>query len=295
VAVVLTGWHYEQTVARFYGRTKEPFYWLTDARTQILTEAGERALMPGGPPFKECSKCPEMVVVGPGEFVMGSPDDEKGRSHHEGPQHKVVLGYRFAVAKFELTFEEWDACAGHGDCDPYISTSGWGRGRQPAINVSWGDAKTYVAWLSRITGKTYRLLSDAEWEYAGRAGSETAYPWGNEIGEGNANCDGCGSQWDNKQTAPVGQFPANKFGLHDMHGNVWEWVEDCHHENYNQAPSDGSAWTTGDCNTRVVRGGSWLNEPEVLRSAHRDRDGTGDQYNSLGFRVARTLLPPFVQ
>src|SRR5262249_43305784 len=158
--------------------------------------------------------------------------------------------------------------------------------------VSWDDAKMYVSWLSRITGKAYRLLSEAEWEYAARAGSDTAYPWGSEIGEGNANCNGCGSQWDNKQTAPVGQFPANKFGLHDMHGNVWEWVEDCYHENYNQAPSDGSAWTTGDCNVRVVRSGSWYNIPENLPSAIRSRFSTDDRFDHLGFRVGRTLLLP---
>jgi formylglycine-generating enzyme required for sulfatase activity len=125
---------------------------------------------------------------------MGSPDDEKDRSFDESPQHKVVFSNPFAVAKFELTFQEWDTCVDHGDCDPHISASGWGRGRRPAINVSWDDAKTYVAWLSRITGKPYRLLSEAEWEYAARAGSHTAYPWGDEIGKGNANCYSCGSK-----------------------------------------------------------------------------------------------------
>jgi formylglycine-generating enzyme required for sulfatase activity len=253
---------------------KEAFYWLTNVR--VLTAEAERALRPGGPPFKECSKCPEMVVVRSGEFVMGSPDDEKGRFREEGPQHKVVFSNRFAVAKFELTFEEWDAFVDHGDCDPNTKDAGWGRGRQPAINVSWDDTKTYVAWLSRITGKTYRLLSEAEWEYAARAGSQTAYPWGDGIGKGNANCNGCASQWDNKQAAPVGQFPANAFGLHDMHGNVWEWVEDCK-ANYNEAPTDGSGWTPGDCGSsrvnfsnRAVRGGSWNWLPENLRSANRN-------------------------
>jgi formylglycine-generating enzyme required for sulfatase activity len=256
-----------------------------------LSPQQERALEPQNQ-FQECTRCPVMVVVRPGEFMMGSPDDEKVRPGVEYPQHKVVFGNGFAVAKFELTFEEWDACVDHGVCDPHISASGWGRGRQPAINVSWDDAKTYVAWLSRITGKTYRLLSEAEWEYAARAGSQTAYPWGNEIGKGNANCNGCGSHWDHKQAAPVGQFPANAFGLHDMHGNVWEWVEDCYHENYNQAPTDGSAWTTGDCSTRVVRGGSWVNDPVDLRSADRVWYTPNGRGYFLGFRVGRTLLPP---
>src|SRR5262249_32593708 len=133
---------------------------------------------------------------------------------------------------------------------------------------------------------------EAEWEYAARAGSQTAYPWGGEIGEGNANCDACGSQWDNKQAAPVGQFPANAFGLHEMHGNVWEWVEDCYHENYNQAPTDGSAWTTANCSTRVVRGGSWSINPENLRSAGRYKFSTGLRNYDFGFRVGRTLLLP---
>jgi formylglycine-generating enzyme required for sulfatase activity len=286
VAAVLAAWRYEKDL-------KEYFYWLTDVRGHVLTAEAERALSDGPlSSFKECTQCPVMVVVPPGEFMMGSPGDRNGRDEHERPQHKVMFSNRFAVAKFELTFEEWDACADYGDCDPHISASGWGRGRQPAMNVSWEDAKTYVAWLSRITRKDYRLLSEAEWEYAARAGSETAYPWGNEIGKGNANCIGCGSKWDSKQAAPVGQFPANAFGLHDMHGNVEEWVEDCYHENYDGAPTDGSAWTPGNCVFRVVRGGSWVDYPVNLCSAYRDRDSPSFRDVYLGFRVGRTLLPP---
>jgi formylglycine-generating enzyme required for sulfatase activity len=160
------------------------------------------------------------------------------------------------------------------------------------MNVNWDDAKEYVAWLRNRTGKPYRLLSEAEWEYAARAGSQTAYPWGKEIDKGNANCNGCGSEWDNKQTAPVGQFPANKFGLHDMHGNVWEWVEDCFHPNYNQAPSDGTAWTTGECNVRMVRSGSWNYNPDALESAHREGRSTTNRDPYVGLRVGRTLLTP---
>src|SRR5262252_251730 len=198
----------------------------------------------------------------------------------------VTFARQFAVGQFELTFGEWDACVADGGCNGYKPREWvgwvpcdpgcksykprewpWGRGRQPLINVSWDDAKGYVAWLSEKTGRDYRLLTEAEYEYATRAGTQTAYPWGNEIGKNNANCDGCGSQWDNKQTAPVGSFPANSFGLHDMVGNVWEWTEDCWHPNYDGAPADGSAWTTGDCSRRVVRGGSWVNNPQGLRSA----------------------------
>src|SRR5262249_22763223 len=191
---------------------------------------------------------------------------------------------------FEVTFDEWDACVAYGDCEPPVSDSRFGRGRKPVINVTWDDAQRYAAWLSKMTGKLYRLLSEAEWEYAARAGTQTAYSWGDKIGKGNANCDGCGSRWDDRQTAPVGSFAANAFGLHDMHGNVFEWVEDCYHDNYDGAPKDGLAWTAGDnCFDRVGRGGSWINDPPDLRSAYRFGATSDLPGNHLGFRVGRTL------
>jgi formylglycine-generating enzyme required for sulfatase activity len=159
------------------------------------------------------------------------------------------------------------------------------------IYVSWDDAKLYVAWLSRITGKPYRLLSEAEWEYAARAGSTTAYSWGDEIGQGNANCGRCGSQWV-KQTSPVGSFKPNAFGLYDMHGNVWQWVEDVYHSGYKAAWKDGSAWIEGgDTSQRVDRGGSWNSDPRSLRAAQRGWNTAGYRHKFLGFRVARTLTP----
>ena len=160
------------------------------------------------------------------------------------------------------------------------------------MNLSWDDAKRYVAWLSRITGKPYRLLTGAEYEYATRAGTQTAYPWGNAIGTNNANCHACGSQWDARQTAPVGSFAPNGFGLYDMVGNVEEWMEDCYHESYVGAPTDGSAWIEGaDCSNRIVRAGSWFFAPAFLRSAKRYWFTTDYRLNYLGFRVARTLTP----
>jgi formylglycine-generating enzyme required for sulfatase activity len=171
----------------------------------------------------------------------------------------------------------------------HVSDVGWGRGPRPAINVSWHDAQTYVKWLFRITGKQYRLLSGAEYEYAARAGTRTAYPWGDEIGKGEANCNGCGSKWDGKLTAPVGSFAANSFGLYDMVGNVWEWTDDCWNPSYQDAPADGSPWTSGDCSVRVIRGGSWINNPSNLRSAFRTGSSAGSLGNDRGFRVARTL------
>ena len=264
---------------------KEQSYALMNAHP--LKTGQERALKPKDP-FKECTDCPEMIVVPAGNFTMGPRDTEI----HEGPQHKVTIAKPFAVSKFELTFAEWDACVARGDCVAHGSDSGWGRGRQPAINVSWDDAQNYVAWLSRITGKKYRLLSEAEYEYAARAGTQTVYPWGDDLGKNNANCNGCGSQWDAKQTAPVRSFAANGFGFYDMVGNVWEWTEDCYHDSYNGAPVDGTAWTGGDCTYRVERGGSWDYFSRFLSSAARNRNNTSSRIGDLGFRVGRTLLTP---
>jgi formylglycine-generating enzyme required for sulfatase activity len=159
----------------------------------------------------------------------------------------------------------------------------------PAINVSWNDAKQYAAWLSQVTGQQYRLLTEAEWEFATRAGAATRYSWGNSPGEGEANCDGCGSRWDLRQTAPAGAFKPNAFGLYDMQGNVWEWVEDAWHNDYGGAPNDGSAWASGDPDYRVVRGGSWRNETTVIRAAVRDKRNIHVRFDTLGFRVARMV------
>jgi formylglycine-generating enzyme required for sulfatase activity len=242
--------------------------------------------------FKDCNDCPEMVVVPAGRFNMGSPTGEPGRDVDESPQHGVTIAKPFAVSRFAVTFDEFDACVAGGGCeDRKPGDQGWGRGRRPALNVSWDDAAAYLEWLSRKAGKPYRLLTEAEYEYAARAGSTTAYYWGDAIGKGNANCDGCGSQWDNIQTAPVGSFAANAFGLHDMAGNAWQWLQDCYHENYNGAPADDAAWTGADCGRRVIRGGSWISVPEVLRSAGRFWNTANSRGNLLGFRVARTLTP----
>ena len=193
-----------------------------------------------------------------------------------------------------MTFAEWDACARDGGCprgEAIANDIGWGRGRRPVIYVSWNDAKRYVRWLSRKTGKAYRLPSESEWEYAARAGTQTVYSWGDEIGVNRANCRGCGSQWDDSKTAPVGSFGANAWGLHDMHGNVREWVEDCWNGSYAGAPADGSAWRAGNCAVRVLRGGSWSGRPSNLRAADRNWYTTGNRNFNRGFRVARTLTP----
>ena len=266
-------------------------YMLEQIRPFVLTAEQERTLV-SGTSFRECAKdCPEMIVIPAGEFMMGSPPTEVGRNDDEGPQHKVTITKPFAVSKFDVTFADWDACVSVGGC-PQVSDSGLGRGSMPVINVTWYDAEHYAAWLSRMTGRPYRLLTEAEWEYAARAGTTTTYYWGDDIGTANANCRGCGSQWDDKKTSPVGSFKPNAFGLYDMAGNVWQWVQDCYYDRYNGAPSDGSAWLlgpTGENCLRVTRGGSWGYLPPFQRAANRVGFAAVDRDPVLGFRLARTL------
>ena len=253
-----------------------------------LTASVERALKPRQT-FKECANCPMMVVLPPGEFMMGASPQDRDATEDEGPQRGVRIARPFAVSVFEITFSEWDACVAHGGCKSRPGDGGWGRGTRPVINVGWNEIQEYVTWLSLQTRNPYRLLSEAEWEYAARGGSDTIYSWGNEIRKSSANCSGCGSLWDNKQTAPVGSFSANQFGLFDMHGNVSEWVQDCYQANYKGAPTDGSARTGRDCVRRVVRGGSWGNLPSSLRSSSRFGANASFQFEGYGFRVARDL------
>jgi formylglycine-generating enzyme required for sulfatase activity len=254
----------------------------------VLSNAQERHVAEApGSEFRECARvCPRMVVVPPGTFAMGSPEDEVDRTAGEGPRHEVTIAHAFAISRSEVTFEQWDACVAAAACPTAVDS--WGRGTMPVIDVSWDGAKLYVAWLSHVTGKEYRLPTEAEWEYAARAGSSTRYAWGDEPGIGHANCNGCVSAWT-LQTAPVGSFQPNAFGLFDMQGNVWEWVEDVWHDSYEGAPTDGSAWIEGDATYRVVRGASWHNEPELTRVAIRFKRHREVQFDTLGFRVARTI------
>ena len=277
--------------AAFAQGTVGPHRWHTAMDPSVLTAEQEKAkAATPDVDFKECASCPVMIVIAAGKFIMGSPESEPDRTASEGPQHEVTIARPFAVSKLEVTFAEWDACVAAAACPPV--TDHWGRGEMPVINVDWGDVKQYVAWLSQLTGKEYRLLTEAEWEYAARAGAISRYSWGDDPGMGYANCDGCGSQWDGRQTAPVGSLRPNAFGLYDMHGNVWEWVEDSWHESYDGAPTDGSAWLLGgDPSYRVVRGGSWRNESERVRAAVRVKRNVHVRFDTLGFRVARTLRP----
>ncbi len=253
-----------------------------------------------GQSFKDCPDCPEMVVVPSGNFMMGSPKDEPERHYAEGPQHKVSIAQPFAVGRFAVTFEEWDACAAGDGCGGYRPRDeGWGRGNRPVINVNLDDAKAYVAWLSKKTGQRYRLLSEAEFEYVARAGTTTPFWWGSSMTPEQANYNGNnvyaggGSKGVNRAgTVPVKSFEANPWGLYQVHGNVWNWVEDCWHDNYEDAPAHGSAWITAECKQRVIRGGSWQSDPSLLRAARRMLINLPKgRSNDYGFRVARTITP----
>jgi formylglycine-generating enzyme required for sulfatase activity len=256
---------------------------------KVLSAQAEHILKPGDE-FKECADCPQMKVIRGGKFMMGSPESEDKRNADEGPYHPVVIGKAFAIGRVAVTFDEWDACVTLGAC-AFKPDEGWGRGDRPVVNVTWDDALQYVAWLTSRTGKPYRVLSEAEFEYAARGDTATPYPWGTEIGFSHANCKDCGSAWDLKSTAPVRSFQPNAFGLFDMEGNTWTWVQDCYHENYQGAPDDGSPWLTdSDCKYHVVRGGAWYSDADVLRSANRGKSFLR-RLDALGLRVARSLSP----
>jgi formylglycine-generating enzyme required for sulfatase activity len=290
---VLIGWinqSYIEDRWRWYS-TSRPFV-ASNIWPYVLEQSAERALKPKDS-FRECAPnvCPELVVIPAGKFTMGSPSNEHGHLPAEEPQHEVVFAKSFAVSKFAVTWEEWDICVQYGDCDPNIPDSDFGKGnKQPLIMVTWQDAQRYTTWLAKMTGKPYRLLSEAEYEYVARAGTQTAYWWGDKIGRGNANCDSCGSEWDRQRPAPVGSFAPNSFGLYDTSGNVWEFLQDCLHNDYRGAPTDGSAWVEGgDCSKRVVRGGSWSDYPVRVRSASRGYYFANVRESDLGFRIARSL------
>ncbi|HCK84693.1 MAG TPA: hypothetical protein DHW63_09315 [Hyphomonadaceae bacterium] len=224
---------------------------------------------------------PAMISIPAGEFIMGSPPSESARNANEGPQHRVTIR-AFQLGKYPVTFAEWDAAVAAGAALARPDDRPFGRDRRPVVSVTWESAQAYIAWLNSKTSGGYRLPSEAEWEYACRAGTATAFSTGDTIGPDEA-------RFSSNATAPVGSFPPNAFGLHDMHGNVDEWCEDHWHDDYNDAPTDGSAWIDGSGSKHVFRGGSWLSRAEFLRSAvRRSSYDSSDHGLSLGFRVART-------
>jgi formylglycine-generating enzyme required for sulfatase activity len=274
------------------------------APPQIATTAPTRAEAEGGNKqfFRECDMCPVMVVVPAGSNLVGSPDFEKGRSKDEGPQQAIAIRVPFAVARSEVAFEEWLACVAEGGCNAYRPGDyEWGYDTRPVINVSWNDAKAYVEWLSRKLGATYRLLSEAEWEYAARGCAKvceaTPFWFGSDISKARANYDwryaydGSAKAQALRRTVPVDTGEANPFGLLHVHGNVREWVEDCWNDSLVGLPKDGSARRSGDCRSHVLRGGSWADEPKDLRSAKRSWEVSAERRAQNGFRVARDLQP----
>ncbi len=228
----------------------------------------------------------EMVFIPGGTFLMGGWNKEGSRHR---PVRRITAP-AFKMGKYEVTFAQWDAYVADSGCANYLPNDlGWGRGNIPVVNVSWEDAQDFIGWLNARTGGGYRLPTEAEWEYAARAGTTTAYPWGDEVGVNRANCMGCGSQWDDKQPAPVGSFPANGWGLHDMIGNAAEWVQDCFNYAAEGAPADGSAWVREGCNQRVMRGGSWYDSTNYLDSSHRSAMIYAIREPYTGFRLAQDL------
>ncbi len=258
-----------------------------------------------GKVFKDCKDCPELVVIPAGSFTMGTPDDEVGRQPDEGPLHKVTFEHPFAVTRFHITAQEWQVYAKEsgavlptGDNRPgRLCTNGkpsYPQGpRQPAVCMSWDDVQGYVAWIAKKTGKPYRMLTEAEREYTGRAGSTGPFPFDfDEPGQYqiNKHANTYGPRDGYTYTAPVGSFPPNAFGMYDMHGNVYEWLQDCVHDSYNGAPTDGSAWLTGgNCDFRQIRGNDWTEPPIFSRSGNRNERGHDVFGDWLGFRVARNL------
>jgi formylglycine-generating enzyme required for sulfatase activity len=269
---------------------------LSPVKVEVLSPAREHALQPNDS-FKECATCPIMTVIAPGAFTMGSPTNELGHRDAEGPQHQVTIAHKFAFGRFSVTFDEWDACVADGGCNGYApSDQGWGRGQRPVVNVSWTEANAYLAWLSHKTGKPYRLPSEAEREYAARAGTTTPFWWGSSITTEQANYNGNYTYGDDGargelrgQSVPVNSFLPNPWGLFQMNGNVSEWTQDCWHDVYVDAPTDGSAWTSPDCKQRVRRGGSIGSPPQVLRSAARLSGPQAAGQPFISFRVVRPL------
>jgi formylglycine-generating enzyme required for sulfatase activity len=235
-----------------------------------------------GDMFRDCSDCAELVVIPAGSFDMGSPTE------YENPVHRVTIAKPFAIGRYEVTFNEWDKCVEDGGCKYRPDDREWGRGDRPVINISWLDAKAFVTWLSQKTGKTYRLPTEAEWEYAARGGTTTPFWWGRDPGSRQANCRECNTG-ESQRTSPVGSYKPNAFGLYDTAGNAAEWIEDCWNDNYRSAPNNGTAWTAGQCRLRVLRGGAFDSQAKYVRSMARFRYDADVRYTSNGLRVVREL------
>ncbi|MGB5583025.1 MAG: SUMF1/EgtB/PvdO family nonheme iron enzyme [Gammaproteobacteria bacterium] len=253
--------------------------------TKTATPALTNEKATHGKAFKDCPTCPEMVSISPGQFVMGSAKGDPS----ERPAHRVTLSSPFAIGKFEVTVAQWKECVKANGCRN-IPAKADTSDNAPIHDVSWNDAQAYVKWLSGISGQKYRLPTEAEWEYAARGGTTSTYWWGDKIIAGKANCKDCGNNaWDPDKPADVGTFDANAYGIYDMNGNVWEWVNDCWHKNYKGAPANGTTWEQDNCRVRVIRGGSWRNDKSYIHSASRFKYDAYVRYILNGFRVAKPM------
>jgi formylglycine-generating enzyme required for sulfatase activity len=237
-----------------------------------------------GNEIKDCPSCPTLIAVPAGTFVMGNNADDPS----EKPAHHISISHGFAIGKYAVTVAQWNACVEAGGC-PRLSSENNSSGTAPVRDVSWDDAQQYVKWLGKITGKPYRLPTEAEWEYAARGGTSTRFWWGDQMRQGTANCKDCGEPWHADAPVSVGSFAANPYGLYDMNGSVWEWVNDCWHSSYKGAPADGRTWDESNCQSRVIRGGSWRNGPSYMLTSTRFKYDASVRYSENGFRVARDL------
>ena len=251
----------------------------------VVETSGSLVTQSSGLFFKDCETCPEMIDIQPGSYEMGSDNKQDSAS----PRHQVNLDYGFAIARHEITKQQWNFCVDQGGCreNSRNRTEDDFQQRTPAVNISWDDTQDYTNWISEFTGQTYRLPSEAEWEYVARGGSQTTYWWGNTMQDGFANCRDCGGIWDKKVPATVDSLPSNPFGVYGIVGGVSEWTQDCWFNSYSKAPKDGSARLKTDCTSRVLRGGSWKNDSSYLRSASRMNYDYNVRYNANGFRIVR--------
>jgi formylglycine-generating enzyme required for sulfatase activity len=254
------------------------------AQPPLATKANVATTKPGPHDIQDCPACPLLIPVTPGNFTMGIDTDDAT----ERPAHHVTISHSYALSKYAVTVAQWNACVTAGAC-PRLSNDDNAAPNAPVRDVSWDDAQQYVKWLSKVSGKPFRLPTEAEWEYAARGGTGTRYWWGNDMRKGTANCKDCGPPWRAEAPNDVGSFPANPFGFYDMAGGVWEWVSDCWHNSYKNAPSDGHSWDEPNCQTHVIRGGSWRDGSGYMLSATRFKYDSSVRYNANGFRVARDM------
>ena len=271
-------------LTKYVSITKCILFSLLIGTSSTIAKEPENSLI-SGTVFRDCLACPEMSVIPSGTFLMGSTRGKK----RELPVTKITIRNPLAVSRYEITFDEWDACYTARGCSKRPSDRGWGRGKRPVINVLLTDIAEYLSWLTKKTGHVYRLPSESEWEYAARAGSQTEFSWGNQMQIGAANCRNCGTEWSGLKSAPVGQFKPNAWGLYDVHGNVLEYVTDCWTTNHNNLPNDGSPILTKNCLSKVVKGGAWYYLPKVSRSASRARNDRRVSGYFIGFRAFREL------